>query len=266
MATTVRTISTPPDLWAFLAAFPSTTTIYLDLEGTNLSRRGTLSIITMLLHPQSEVYLIDVATLGSAAFTESASDAGIAKPSTSCTLKGILEDSSIQKCLWDVRNDADALWSLYGVKLANVLDIQLLENASRPGDKTFLRGLDKCVQCDLQPQMTWSQRRDWAQTKQDVSSLMRTSTDLFDQRPMPSRIIDYCVGDVLHLPALRSKYEQKLLFGQTGWLVRVDQESENRLVEARSPGYQPHGRQKAFGPWSDGRADGVRRWMRLNGQ
>ena len=85
--------------------------------------------------------LIDVFVLEKPAFT-TASDNGK-------TLHSILEDPDISTCAWDVRNDADALWALYHVGLAGVTDIQLLENASRVGDKTYIRGLDKSVQFDL---------------------------------------------------------------------------------------------------------------------
>jgi exonuclease 3'-5' domain-containing protein 1 len=87
------------------------------------------------------VRLIDVLTLGRSTFTAASKNGK--------TLKSILEDPDIPKCAWDVRNDADALWALYNVGLAGVTDIQLLENASRASDKTYVRGLDKCVQSDL---------------------------------------------------------------------------------------------------------------------
>jgi exonuclease 3'-5' domain-containing protein 1 len=40
------------------------------------------------------------------------------------------------------------MWALYYIGLAGVIDIQLLKNASRTGDKTYIRGLDKSVQFD----------------------------------------------------------------------------------------------------------------------
>lgn len=77
--------------------------------------------------------LIDVLALGKEAFATASNNGK--------TLKSILEDPNIPKCAWDVRNDADALWALYDVGLASVIDIQLLENASRVGDKTYICGL-----------------------------------------------------------------------------------------------------------------------------
>jgi exonuclease 3'-5' domain-containing protein 1 len=79
------------------------------------------------------VRLIDVFILRKLAFTTASNNGK--------TLKSILEDPDVPKCAWDVRNDADALWALYHIGLAGVTDIQLLENASHTGDKTYIRGL-----------------------------------------------------------------------------------------------------------------------------
>lgn len=110
--------------------FPST---YVDLEGINLARHGSISIMQTFLLPRNEVYLIDVHTLGQDAFSH---------PSTSgTTLKGILEDENIQKAFFDVRNDSDALYAHFGVHLAGIQDIQLLELATRSGPRRFINGL-----------------------------------------------------------------------------------------------------------------------------
>lgn len=130
-----------PTLQAFLSAIRTSDTLYLDLEGFNLSRHRTISTITVLAHPSNKVRLIDVVTLGSRAFSTASKDGR--------TLRSLLEDQSVPKYIWDVRNDADALWSHYGVGIAGVLDMQLLENASRPGDRTYVHKLDKSVQNDL---------------------------------------------------------------------------------------------------------------------
>ena len=140
-ASTPTLISSVPELEAFLSSIPPSSTIYLDLEGNCLSRHGTISLVTVLLYPQKVVRLIDVLVLGKQAFTTASTNGK--------TLKSILEDANIPKCVWDVRNDADALWALYQVGLAGVTDIQLLENASRAGDKTYLHGLDKSIQSSL---------------------------------------------------------------------------------------------------------------------
>ena len=55
-----------------LAKRTSASTLYLDLEGINLSRDGTISLLTLLVHEpsgQERIFLIDIHVLGSSAFT-----------------------------------------------------------------------------------------------------------------------------------------------------------------------------------------------------
>ena len=122
-ASTPTLISPLPDLEAFPSSIPPSSIIYLDLEGNRPSLYGTISLITVLVHPQTVVQLIDVLSLGERAFTTVSNNGK--------SLNSILENAAIPACTWDVRNDADALWALYHVGLANFTDIQLLENASR---------------------------------------------------------------------------------------------------------------------------------------
>jgi exonuclease 3'-5' domain-containing protein 1 len=224
------------ELEAFLSSIPPSSTLYLDLEGNSLSRYGTISIITILIHPQRVVRLIDILVLGKLAFT-TASDNGK-------TLKSIFEDADIPKCVWDVRNDADALWALYGVGLAGVIDIQLLENASRAGDKTYIRGLDKSVQFDLKAKLGFMKINRWIQTKKKVQSLM--PANIFASRPMDATTVQYCANDVIHLPDLHALYLTRI---QGDWLAMAMTESARRVAEAHSPGYNPQSPTKKLGPW-----------------
>ncbi|KAL3599829.1 hypothetical protein FPOAC2_04057 [Fusarium poae] len=178
-------ISSLPDLLVFISSIPPSGTLYLDLEGKSLSRNGTLSLITVLIHPTRVISLIDIQTLGNSAFTTSSANGK--------TLKAILEDPHIPKCLWDVRNDADALCAHYQVRLKGVTDIQLLENASRAGGKTYVRGLDACVEKDLGLKVMEVHR--WIKTKREVKALM--PNDIFTRRPLDAKTIQYCVNDVV---------------------------------------------------------------------
>jgi exonuclease 3'-5' domain-containing protein 1 len=86
--------------------------INIDLEGINLSRDGTISLITILAQPslpQRWVYLLDVHTLGDLAFTTARVK--------STTLNAILEPSAIPKVFFDVRNDLDALYAQFNISL-----------------------------------------------------------------------------------------------------------------------------------------------------
>jgi exonuclease 3'-5' domain-containing protein 1 len=160
--TRVEVISTTSDLKTFLALIPPSSELYLDLEYKG--RHGTLTIITILVYPTKNVGVIDVQTLGPLAFTTRSP----LKPPW--TLRSVLQDPAIPKCFWDVRNDADALKALYGVGLAGVTDIQLLENATRSGSKMYLRGLNTCVRKDLD--LTTLELSRWVDVKQQGSAGM----------------------------------------------------------------------------------------------
>lgn len=188
-------VDTTPALCDMLSELNLSTTtpphLYLDLQGINLSRYGTISILTLFDRSISKVFLVDVHKFGAAAFTTSmylkyadgddsmvkavfAADVmeeqpqrvrpegmdddtwevaqvmgfagfkstkntqvpgndtnhGVSTPGT-VSLKTVLESESIPKVLFDARNDSDALYALYGVKLNGVMDLQVMELASK---------------------------------------------------------------------------------------------------------------------------------------
>ena len=122
---------------------PHAPTMYIDLEGVNVCREGTLSIFTLLIDTGTttlSVYLIDVFSLGLQTFETTGAKGQ--------TLKDILQDENIPKVFFDVRNDADVLFAQFGVALQGVQDIQLMESASRKSTRPrrLLNGLAKCVE------------------------------------------------------------------------------------------------------------------------
>ncbi|KAH9896369.1 ribonuclease H-like domain-containing protein [Xylariomycetidae sp. FL2044] len=240
MATSERPpvlVSSLPDLRVFLSSTPPSSKLYLDLEGNKLSRNGTISIITILAHATQTTSLIDVQVLGKSAFTTPDADGK--------TLKSILEDPNTPKYLWDLRNDADALWAHYQVRLAGVTDVQLLENAARPGDKTYLRGLETCVTKDLNLKFMASHR--WTKTKREIRALM--SQDIFSRRPMDVKTMQYCANDVAVLPDLHILYMKRL---DSQWKEKVATESTRRVDQACAPAYEPQSEAKKLGPWGTG--------------
>ena len=84
-----------------------------------------------------EVYLIDVHTLGELVFTT----VGIDNPNV--TLKSILENETIPKVFFDVRNDSNALFFLYNIKLAGIHDLQVMQAATNRS--SFILGLGRCT-------------------------------------------------------------------------------------------------------------------------
>lgn len=242
-------ISTPRELREFLSSVPPRSTLYVDLEGDNVCRHGTVSLITILIHQLQEIHIIDVLTLGYAAFT-TVSDSGE-------TLKAILEDPSITKCFWDVRNDADALWAHYEVDLAGVVDIQLLENASRQTgrDKEYLAGRDMAISNDLNSSIgVMNVARDprpgsfWMPFQRYVDE---GDNDIRDfppvlRRPLDKDTVVKCTRGVLHLRGLRDVYMKRI---SIAWLGKVRQESAKRIAEAHAGDYVPQSPMEAKGPW-----------------
>lgn len=133
--------------------------LYLDLEGINLCRNGSISIIQVYQCQENRVYLIDVHTLGAAAFSTTGTD-GVT------TLKSVLENPSIPKAFFDVRNDSDALYNLFNVYLRGVVDVQLMELRTRTGSKRLLNGLARCLEKYFSAARMHAEASRWTAAKQ----------------------------------------------------------------------------------------------------
>jgi exonuclease 3'-5' domain-containing protein 1 len=214
--------------------------LYIDLEGINLSRNGSISLIVIFVQPRDYVYLVDVHALQSAAFTTATNDT---------TLKSILESPTITKVFFDLRNDSDALHHHFGVRLRGVEDIQLMENAARPARRRrFVNGLERCI--DRDAPISLDQKRDWKAAKEKGLKLFHPSKGgsykVFNARPMDKDVERYCVNDVKFLPELRSLYLGRL---NEAWKKKVAEETEKRVRESQTAAYQPQSEDKVFGPW-----------------
>lgn len=215
--------------------------LYVDLEGVSLSRHGSISIVTLFVQPHNCVYLVDVHKLQAAAFNTAAADG--------TTLKSVFESPDIIKVFFDLRNDSDALFHHYGVRLSGVEDIQLMENAGRPASqRTYVNGLGRCINQDAP--ISAVQMRDWRAAK-DIglklfNPLSGGSYEIFNQRPLNPDVERYCVIDVQFLPLLRNLYLGRL---DSTWQRKVIDETTKRVQESQSPQYQPNSEKKKFGPW-----------------
>jgi len=214
--------------------------LFIDLEGDNLSRHGTISILQLYVQPQSLVYLIDVHKLGSNAFNTAGSNGQ--------TLKSILESPTIPKVIFDVRNDSDALYSLFQIMLGNVDDVQLMELATRSFAKKHVNGLKKCIERDAI--LTSSEKRRWMETKDKGHRLFDPraggSYAVFNERPLSEIVQSYCIQDVLHLPGLWSLYSCKL--SKKTW-VSVRDATQARIEESQGSHFNGKGQHMALSPW-----------------
>ncbi|KAL8782978.1 MAG: hypothetical protein Q9195_009521 [Heterodermia aff. obscurata] len=214
--------------------------LYLDLEGINLSRNGLISIMQIFVQPTNQVYLLDIFVLREKAFDT---------PGTSGTdLRAILQSASIPKVFFDIRNDADALFAHFGVSVECVVDIQLMEVAARRYSKRYLAGLGKCIEQDAQLKGETIQQ--WKATKEKGVSLFAPerggSYEIFNTRPLQEDIVAYCAQDVIYLPLLWDIYRKNI---NGAWAAKIKEQTRARLEMSKDASYDPHSMDKALSPW-----------------
>ena len=81
--------------------------VALDCEGVNLSRLGSVELISVGFSPM-EVFLVEVG--------------GEPDPDILKAVKELFEDAKVTKIIHDCRMDSDALFHLHDIKLNNVHD------------------------------------------------------------------------------------------------------------------------------------------------
>ncbi|CAG8151951.1 unnamed protein product [Penicillium nalgiovense] len=215
--------------------------LYIDLEGVNLSRHGTISILQIFVLPKRSTFLIDIYGLKDKAFSYPG-------PSGT-TLRAILESPSIPKVFFDVRNDSDALFSHYQIELSGVQDLQLMELATRKFSKRCVNGLGKCIENDAP--MTADERASWKAAKDKGKRLFAPecggSYQVFSTRPLPDEIRRYCAQDVQFLPKLWQKYDHRMT---RQWAAKVELEVKKRVRLSKSVTFNGKGRHMALAPAS----------------
>ena len=220
--------------------------IFIDLEGIRLGRKGSISIISIYIAPKKIVYLVDIYTLGSSAL--STTNAKIN------SLQTLLGSSVIPKVIFDVRNDSDALYSLYQVSVDGIEDLQLMKLGCRRGSKDHVMSLAKCIEyhCPIHAEA----QKEWQETKCHATQLFDPEKggryEIFNERPLNRDIIRYCTQHVTLLPELYNVYNSKLqLPGEMFWREEVRKATKQRIKLSQSPEYDGQAKDKVQGPWDD---------------
>jgi exonuclease 3'-5' domain-containing protein 1 len=213
--------------------------LYFDLEGENLSRHGSVSILQLHVLPRSRTYLVDVHTLQHTAFSTCGHNGR--------TLKEILECDGIPKVFFDVRNDSDALHSHFNIRLAGVQDLQLMELATRTFSKRCVNGLSRCIERDARlpatELITWKAVKD-AGVKIFAPEYGGSYT-VFAKRPLCDAIKLYCAQDVQILPRLWSQYNTQMT---PAWTRKVHETSKERVALSQTAAFNGKGRHMALAP------------------
>ncbi|XP_022084493.1 piRNA biogenesis protein EXD1-like [Acanthaster planci] len=154
--------------------------IGVDCEGEALSRRGKLSVISIATADQ--IYLFDIVVLGKGIFDEG--------------LRGILEDTARQKLMFDCRQDSDCLMHQYGVKLANVLDLQLLQMLDQEFEQSTILEEHPRVESFLSCLKEYVKDEDLIKAKEEGKEKMHR-TDVWLERPLSGVMLKYAACDVM---------------------------------------------------------------------
>lgn len=184
--------------------------ILLDCEGRDLGRvGGKLGLIQIGV--KDAIYLVDVITL----------------PQSLDSVKIFLKDEGLQKVVWDGRMDFSELWHGHGIRLAGVLDLQLLgvyrgQSRGIPGPRGYI-GLDglfaKFKRMDAivhEPSVDFSRINKSRLSSFEADGVVkddvqrahkRDETEFWITRPLSEILLEYAAYDIVQLRALYKVYE-----------------------------------------------------------
>lgn len=195
-------------------------------------------------------YIIDICALENLAFATTSTDGRY-------TLKSILEDATVPKVFFDVRMDSDALYGHYSIALAGVIDLQLMELASRAKAGWVdgrVKGLKWCLEVDanMKPEEKLRVQHVKDLGKRMFAPEVGGSYEVFKTRPLAQEMIDYCVVDVAYMPNLFRKYNLRLgdtvsLAAQGHWATKIIEATNARVELAKGPEF----RGSPWSPWSE---------------
>lgn len=219
--------------------------LYIDLKGDNLGRLGSITVFSMHIAPSHTTYLLDIHSLGNAAFSTSNAHG--------TSLKTVLESLTIPKVFFDIRNASDALFALFKISVNNVKDLQLMELACRKGSRKFVSSLAKCI--ENESQISEGAKAQWRLARARGPRLFDGAGSscyrVFDERPWTPEIVQYFNQDVVLLPGLYNAYNGKLSQpGEAFWRVQVRESTKSRIKLSQSLNYDGKSKHNAVG-WSD---------------
>lgn len=174
-----KLVTSREELDVFLTQVMDKTLITLDAEGVDLSRVGTLELISIGFQDEDKITKVYLFDLSPATRTSELQVAQIA------VLKQVLECPDILKIIHDCHQDSDALNAQLGIKLTNVFDTlvwnKLITKASS-GMK--LNDTLQYYNCAINEERV---------TMKDIYKI---NPAFWAQRPLTSEMLAYASGDV----------------------------------------------------------------------
>jgi exonuclease 3'-5' domain-containing protein 1 len=223
-------VNVPEETYPYGTDLPQ---VYFDVEGVNLGRNGTVSLLQMYVVPARHVYLFDIYMLGSKAFTTPEAKTGM-------TLHSFLESPTRRKVFFDVRTDSDALYAHFKIKLAGIRDLQLYEYITVMRHSSRVSSLANC--CNWDAYLEWRQTDMFWNSKKKGKKLFTSGSGsgyaVFEERPLNPTVLKYSIQDVLLLPVLYERYNH---CPNLEWRIKIEEETQKRLEWSRDPDFRQGG-------------------------
>lgn len=243
-------VDSVPSLVKCLGDLSDKKQIFAAAKSPLLGRGGSISILQLSIvgsvRSPNSTFLIDICTLGRAAFDE------VAGAATS--LREILASRTILKVTFDCRNLADALYNVYGVLLENTKDMQCMHMLSMPTAR-YLTGFYKVL-------TEHGIRESWHATVDGCADLRsyyleETPPAEYAVRPLGGNVMMMCLMDILWYDDLWVRLQWDLPYPTKDVLSSVQEISEERLNCRMDPKYKPQGPERKVNDLFDSRP-----WLR----
>jgi len=165
----------------FIKAIDGKSRVSADCEGVNLSRFGSVTLVSIGISMPfgTVVFLFDL-LLG--AIDKKLHDSQMK------VLKKLLEDKEVEKIMHDCRQDADALSKCQSIELINVWDTQVIYQELRDPNRGL--NLNDTLEKFGCPKNL---------IRGDSASKYRTNERYWETRPLSREMLDCAAGDVVYL-------------------------------------------------------------------
>jgi hypothetical protein len=163
----------PTELQLYSSILCNAPLVTVDVEGTNLGRNGTASIVQIGLS-ETNCFIIDIYQLHH-------TDPLVA------LVRSVLENERIIKVIHDSRMDSDCLWHQYNIKLVNVHDTSCWHN---------IIVNNKEGNCSLNDTLSYYHIRN---NSHRDSGIYQEQPTFWLQRPFNAHMIDWAAADVCRL-------------------------------------------------------------------
>jgi exonuclease 3'-5' domain-containing protein 1 len=229
--------------------------LFCDVEGMNLGRHGSISMLSIYAVPTNTAYLVDVQLLGgSDAFTSTNDERKV-------SLKVLLESSAIPKVFSDAHKCSDALFGFHQISLGGVKDVQLMELGCRPGPLSAKRYVACQIRCLADCSVSSDVQKALQRSKPDMARLFyknqkREAGDIPNKRLLKMGAAQqHRFQHLILLPELHRLYETKLSRpSERFWQVQVQQATADRIkLSQQAPSHESvqDNNTRTLGPWSE---------------